>query len=299
MLLSSASVGSSTVPNAFELGEEAETELDFPRAVAAYREAIRREPAHPRASWARARLGFLERHAEGEFQPLVALERARRDPADIADLKQKWSAFPKGLVRTEAALLVAETEQSRGDTQEANRWRAAVVEDEGADEILRRLALTQWVQSLPPRELDQARAISARFVALDPVLHGRIARTWRKHWATRLGAGTSLVSSAMGCYGLARSRARWREWVPRPILALSLWIALSGGALARLYASSSSLVFLALGAWTVIGAGFARALRMTGATRALAITVGLSFILAGTLVTAIVTKAGLLERFGM
>lgn len=93
--------------------EQAERELSFAVALAAYESAERADPASRQARRARARIEFLRARSEGDFVPLVELERMRRgsfsDPVRLAAFEQRVSAFPAGRVRREARALVADS----------------------------------------------------------------------------------------------------------------------------------------------------------------------------------------------
>lgn len=97
----------------------------FARALEHYRACVDGAPASAATRVARTRIKWLEQHAEGNFVPLVALERVRRDPARLQDpaaidrLGAEAQAFPPGLVRSTARMMVAEAWLKRPDRHEA------------------------------------------------------------------------------------------------------------------------------------------------------------------------------------
>jgi tetratricopeptide (TPR) repeat protein len=100
----------------FRLGALDEEEEAFAQAVTEYRQSIAAKPVSSGARWARNaanRIQWLSVRAEGNFAPLVRLQRFKRDPALAADsaaidaLARDTEAFPPGLVRAESRMLVA------------------------------------------------------------------------------------------------------------------------------------------------------------------------------------------------
>lgn len=118
--------------------EQAERELSFPLALAAYESAERAAPGNRAARRARARIDFLRARSEGEFVPLTELERVRRaghaDPVRLAELEQRASAFPPGRVRREARALVADSYLRLDRLGDAARAHRAWLEEPELDD---------------------------------------------------------------------------------------------------------------------------------------------------------------------
>jgi hypothetical protein len=99
----------------FRLGVLDEDSGAFARALANYSACVASLPSSRWARNARQRITWLDERSEGEFKPLASLQRVKRDPslandpATIDALAAAAEAFPAGLVRGEARMLVAET----------------------------------------------------------------------------------------------------------------------------------------------------------------------------------------------
>lgn len=247
--------------------------MEFRRAVQLYRELLDAYPSFSKAPRARARAEDLEAHAEGDFGPLTRLETVRRDPAlasspeAIASLERDAESFPAGRVRAEARLLCGGAWLGRlGDPPRAIRPLSALLRDETADPLLRRLALGQLVDARRATG-DLAAAVDDvnAFPELFPALRDTVLREARRVWI-RWGA-VSLVALvfAVGSFAwlrLARASGlkNAARIVFRPLaLAYAAWLALIGAALARGYDASDPTPFLLLGAGIVVIDAAARA----------------------------------------
>jgi hypothetical protein len=256
----------------FFLGQLDEDAGAFGAALDRDRAAI---AALPESAWARraqARIEWLEARSEGDFAPLVALERVRRDPdaADdpvvIAALAERASQFPPGRVRVEARMLVAEAWLGRLHRPDLALAPLRLVEsDPNTDPLTARLAEREIVDAEITRgALNEASAEAhAHAVRLDPRFVARVDKLVRRQalfyvalceialfLALTLGALARAVRRASDGIRLQRLRGSLRGL--GPIAAgFGAYIALVGGALASRYESGNAAPFLALGAVTV------------------------------------------------
>lgn len=245
----------------FYLAEMADDEMAFPRALAGYRDFLARDPGSRFAARAQARVEDLEHHAEGDFAPLTALERVRRDPslanslAGIQHLDRELERFPPGPVRAEARQLVGEAYLSRLQRpRDAARVLHALANDASATEDVRSLAAERLVQAraLMGEEVSAAREVST--MRIDPEVQ-RDARVLARRSILRRASWVTLsLTAVMALLSLARmGRARrlgevFRAWRrPLPLAQLTL-LTLGGGGLAKMFDEHEMSPFLVLGA---------------------------------------------------
>ena len=264
VLTASPSRASSDTPDPSELfaaAEAAEDAMRFAEAVRYYEELLRLAPSYSKAPRARARLEDLRAHSEGDFAPLRRLETVRRDPklaasADaIAALERDAEAFPPGRVRAEARLLCGTAWLGRlEDPSRAIPPLAAVLADENADLLLRRLALSQLVDAR--RALGDIAAAVADVDAhpeLLPALRDTVHREARRVWIRRGSIALLASMLAIGSVALIRlARASGLRGMAsvaiRPLSAIfALWLGGMGAVLARGYDASDPRPFLFLG----------------------------------------------------
>lgn len=245
----------------YHLAAMADDDLDFPAALAGYRDFLRRDPGSRFAARAQARVDDLTSHGEGDFVPLQRLERVRRDEqlanslAGIQALDQALATFPPGPVRAEARMLVGEAYLSRLDRpRDAARVLRALAEDPVAPRDLRSLAAERLVDARAGVGEEQAGADEVRAMPVDPEVRQEAAVRARRA-RLRVGARAALVvCGALGVFALAwaarERRVRevlraWRRPVPWGQLAV---LTAGGGALAKLYDEHDVGPFVALGA---------------------------------------------------
>jgi hypothetical protein len=259
----------------FFLGQLDEDAGAFGAALEKDRAAI---AALPESTWARraeGRIEWLEARSEGDFAPLAALERVRRDPdaADnpvvIAALDERASQFPPGRVRVEARMLVAEAWLGRLHRPDLAVAPLRLVEsDPNADPLTASLAEREIVDAAIARgALSEARAEAhAHAVRLDPRFVARVDKLVRRR-ALFYGAVSEIalfVALTLGALaravraprrandGIRLQRLRGSLRGLGPIAAgFGAYVALVGGALASGYESGNAAPFLALGAVTV------------------------------------------------
>jgi hypothetical protein len=273
----------------FLLGQLDEEDGAFPRAMDDDRAAI---GAAPNTRWALRgsdRLEWLRARSEGDFAPLIRLEKVRRDPgassdpAAIAALARDLESFPPGPVRVEARMLVAEAWLGRmGRPREAIGELEQVARDSTADPLTQRLAERELVDALVATgDIEQAAAeASAHSSRLDPRFVKQVKRLLVRRavrWAARAVLG---VFALLAGWGLARAARRHtlgtagrelRKLAPVAVVFVG-FVAFAGGFLASRYEAGNASPFLLLGAavlplllvaraWSAVGS-------QTGAARA-------------------------------
>jgi hypothetical protein len=247
------------------LGEMDDDAFDFARAAMQYGASATRFPSNRYASRATARKEELESHAEGNYVPLVRLERLRRDavlsndPAAIEALVRDAASFPPGLVRVESRLLAAEAYRGRlhrPDAQARLLWE--VVRDPHADALSSRAAAAEIVDSEIERgDLDAAeRAVHELEGTLDPRGRAKVTRFVRRRAVHVAALAEIALFFGLLTVALVRARARGVLTRTRRILplaiAFSLFTAVGGGLLAASYEAGSAGPFLMLGP-TILG----------------------------------------------
>lgn len=280
--------------------------LNFAAALSGYRDFLTRDPGSRWASRATARVEDLASHAEGDFAPLRALERVRRDPAAADDpralraLGLAADGFPPGPVRSEARTLVGEAWLRMRRPRAATAVLERVLQDPVAPQTLRDLAAQHIVEARAlVGEEDEALAevVAAPRVAPEVLADARVRarRVALRHVAWRVLAATSLAGVAAVATVLRRGgvRALWRAWWrPVPVTAIAMFT-LGGAALARLsddhegtpfYAlcGGALCVYLAAAAWRG-AAGASAVARAVGAALSLLAVLAVSYLVMLTL----------------
>lgn len=266
----------------FAEAERAGKDMRFGDALAAYRDAASLDPSAPFASVARARAHDLEAHAEGDFAPLARLERVRRDPRALADrdeieaLDRDRERFPRGRVRAEAAVLVAEAHRRMGTIDRAIALFEEVAADGAADRTTRALALSELVAMLQAKgDLDAAARALDRDPTLLPSLRADIHRLVRRVTLRRASFGVLAVIGAACAVALGAAIRRARDVralpsrvLPQAAVAFSLYL---GGAAALIAQrrDGDGRPFVWLGLAVLAAIGFARASRIAFGTRPL------------------------------
>jgi hypothetical protein len=230
------------------------------------------------------RIDWLRARSEGDFAPLAALERVRRNPELAADsaaieaLAHQVEAFPPGMVRVEARMLVAEAWLGRMHRPDAAIPQLrAVSDDPAADPLTARLAERELVDVLVAGgRIDDAAAearshanrLDARFVR--QISRLLLRRTLRFAALGVLGGFAVLaglgVARAARAGTLAHAGRELRKLAPVAALFVA-FIALGGGALASNYESGNASPFLLLGAAVLPLVLIARAWSAVGSTR--------------------------------
>ena len=246
----------------FARAEELDAELRFGAALSAYEASLADAPNGPSAERARLRILALRAHSEGDFAPLVELEKVRGDPARTRDaaeidrLAHDADAFPAGLVRIEAWQLCANANAKRlGREDAALALAERILKDANADSVARTDAARLIADVAIPRG-DFARADAAVSTpgAL-PDLRARVARLHRRH---RIFVASLIIVAAWTLVTLLttfRARRALHVHLTRSFLALTgataALVALSG-LVASAYEGATALPFFILGGGLLI-----------------------------------------------
>jgi len=303
----------------FARAEQAERELRFAEALSAYREALTTDPSAPFAQVARARVSYLSARSEGGFAPLAQLEAVRRNPSKLDDratieaLEQALATFPRGPVRAEAALVVAEAWWHRlGEPRRAIAPLERAIADEGADRLTRSLALSELVAvHRELDELDEARAVVERFPDLAPGTRDEVRRLYRRAQLRGWAIAALSILAVIGLGSLARAARRLgglrkvQRAVVRPLaVAFSLYLGGAAAILVRLHGDGDPRPFLWLGLGVLAVDVIARTWRLGSGNRRHAARAARALVCAaGVLAVAFLaverTNAGYLENFGL
>jgi hypothetical protein len=304
----------------FILGRLDEDDSAFPSAMTHYRETI---DAGPNTRWAQRasdRIDWLRARSEGDFMPLVSLERVRRDPALASDpaaieaLSRDAEAFPPGQVRVEARMLVAEAWLGRlHRPPEAIVELRRVCDDPRADALTSRLAARELVDAIVAdgRLDDAVTEAHQRSNRLDPRFVRQVERLVRRRALRRAALVDVALFVALAAASLVRARRRGtlaeagrslKKLAPLAILFV-LYVAGIGGMLASNYESGNSTPFLLLGVAALPLVIAARAWGAVGSPRATA-RIGRALLCGTTMVAAAfllldVVNPAYLEGFGL
>jgi hypothetical protein len=304
--------------DAFREGQEAESRLDLGKALAAYDRALALRPSASFALRARTRAEDLRGHSEGGFEPLVRLERVRRDPVAASDatalgeLYEAARAFPPGRVRAESLMLVAEGFARRAHLPErAIAPAKAVALDPTLDRNTRALALGLLVDSyVAVGDVASARRIAVELRAVSPALARKVEREGRRVGLERAAEGGLGLMLLLG--GGSAARVARRDGVGRvlrlmraPVPPLvAVLISALGALLANAFDPSiTSRPFVLLGAGVLLVDRSVVLLRASlgdgRVTRALVATGGLLAVLMAAILALAWSDPIFIESFGL
>ena len=306
----------------YAMAAREDADFDFKAALASYEACAARSPSNRWAPRSIVRASSLRNHAEGDFAPLVELERVRRDPqrandpATVAALARDAEGFPPGLVRVEAEMLVAEAYLGRMNRPaEGLVELRRVVADPKADVLTSRQAARELVDTMAGQgDLDgAARTAQELGKKLDPKVLASVARRLRRRVAHRvsvadlalfgvLALGSLVVAAVRGKGALGVVGHTLRRAAPFA-LAFAAYAGLVGGGLASSYETGNASPFLGIGAATFVLVLLARAWGTAGSQAtamraARALLSGTSVLAAGFLILEHI-DATYLEGFGL
>lgn len=261
----------------FFLGDLAEKELCFGDALASYRSSVRVDPGGRYASRSLARIEFLSTRSEGDFAPLVTLERVRSspqrssDPRAIDALVRQADSFPAGTARVEARLLAAQAYAGRlNRPADALPVLRALIRDPAASADLRRLALDLLAQTRVRLgqfsiALDEQHAMGGRDETIAQVR--QLARREKLRVGSLALTAFVLLAGLIAALRAIRAhhmRALARAWLrPLPLAHIAMF-SIGGAMLAHTYddhdptpflglGGGALLVYLAATAWSFVG----------------------------------------------
>jgi hypothetical protein len=304
----------------FRLAEKDEDEGAFAQAIVHDRACLAAAPGTRWAGRATERIGWLLARSEGGFAPLARLERIRRDPALANDpaaieaLAHDADAFPPGIVRVEARMLVAEAWLGRmSRPADARAELRSVVDDPKADPLTASLAERELVEGLAEagRLGDAAIEAHAHERLLDPGVVRRMDMLVRRRWLRKTAVAVLAVFALLAAVALVRAKRRGTlrdagralGAVAPVAVAFTLFVAIAGGGLAARYESGNARPFVLLGVAALPLVLVARAWSAVGSTRPAA-RLGRALICGATLVGAAfvlldVVSPEYLEGFGL
>jgi hypothetical protein len=268
--------------SAFDQAERDDVAFELARAVAGYDEALRLDPSMPKAMRAEQRAAAIRARSEGGFQPLVALERVRRDPKlasdpnAIDDLVRRAETFPSGLVRIEVWVLAAEAYTRRLDrpADAVGLWRRIIVDPQTDPITAAAAARSLATYHLARRDIGAAEeAVALAGPKADATLARDVERVARRR-TLHLGAiGTIAVAvvAAAVAFTRARKAGRLSAVIERArassviVFAYAAYVAIGGAVLATGYEEGTARPFLLFGAVLVPLLLLARAWGAAGA----------------------------------
>ncbi len=270
---------------AFTVAESKEQTLELADALRAYERAESLAPLGAHAAAARARAAFLRTHAEGDFAPLIALERVRRDPARandsgaLAELGASSRSFPQGQVRLEAWRFLAMAHARRHDDEQAIVFARLTLADPAADDVTRTdIASLMAEACLRHGDMNCARE-AARAGGVSPEVRGRIEKLVRRRALAFVAAGLLAVTVVASIFVMRRARSRIAR---PPVRALALpglaaGVIVACGLAATSFEGASPLPFVLLGGavllLSLLGAQVASVVRGAAAVRAAAFAI--------------------------
>jgi hypothetical protein len=249
----------------YELAELDDHDYRFASALARYDASIARDPSHRFALRARTHGDTLRSHSEGDFAPYSELEHIRRDPVASRDpvallkLAADADAFPPGLVRVEARMLVGDALVSQGDTARGLPLLDLVDRDPKADTILHHQAAHELVDSyLLQNDPDAAMQVATRRNE-DPTLAKTVTHWIRRRQLRKVSIAVLALFALASTIAIARGAANGKSGaVGRSLkrfaplaLAFAAWIGLFGGVLAASFEKGNESPFLVLAAGAV------------------------------------------------
>jgi hypothetical protein len=249
----------------FHAGESNEERGAYPEALTEYRAVMDAAPGSRWAVRASDRIEWIRSRSEGDFAPLRRLQQVRRDPDLASDpgaidaLARDAEAFPPGLVRVEARMLVAEAWLGRMHRPaDAIRELELVRDDPKTDPLTTRLAERELVDAyIGEGRIDEAIAEATKHSArLDPKFVRQVKRlalrraVQRFAWIVLAAFG---VLSVVALVRAGRKRVLGQAWsalreLGPAALGFVAFVAIAGGLLASQYESGNATPFLLLGA---------------------------------------------------
>ncbi|MGF1464928.1 MAG: hypothetical protein ACFCGT_02240 [Sandaracinaceae bacterium] len=245
----------------------AERALDLAAAAEAYRAVLEAAPSSRLGRVARRRLAYLTARSAGGYAPLattLAFAQERRTPSEVEGFEAAVAAFPAGLVRREARVLLGEAWLAAGDgARAAAAYRALLQEPDVADTeratARAGVARAMAIQGAPGRG---AALLAEEGMAGTPT-HRSLRRAARRRWgrpiAWALLVGFTALCVAAGRRDLVSAAALRRAFAPLRVglvallLAFPVWLAQRyepAAAVPFALVAAGSAALLALSAWT-------------------------------------------------
>ncbi len=267
--------------------EREEKDLAFASALHDYEASVAADPSNRWVLRSNARARWLRDRSEGDFAPLVRLEKVRRDPsaqhdtATVDALARDLETFPPGEVRVEARMFVAESYLTLiGRPNDGERELDALLDEPVAskasgDAAIRAQAASRLVDLAMSRgDVASANRAAARAGSGAVQLGARVAHWARRRVIERVCAAVLAVFAIAGCAAAARrlrgARVAALAAFVAKAAAICVYLATFAAILAGSYEGGHTLPFVMLPlavlpivivarAWALSGASSTRA----------------------------------------
>lgn len=310
MLVAALCVGASPVAQSegslLEQARQAEADGRYGDAVALYAQVATERGSGQDAEFAKRRLDWVKRRSTDGYARLALVAAVRRgDVARRAELEAALTQGPRDALAAEGWLVAANAANGVGDWVARDRAYETLVQLDGADPVLERLGLVEWLDRLDAAgKTDVAATIARRHHDKVPERVARYRALERRRWATLGSIGTVVIGGALGIAGsataLMQRRANVRGLFPPALLVSVLWLALVPTALAWMYEGQLRMLFIEVGCATFVVASLAgsSAQGLSVTKRRIAAGIALLVMLAAVYLIAGAEFPELLERAG-
>ena len=264
----------------YESADREEKALDLKDALRDYEASVATDPSNRYVLRANARARWLRERSEGDFAPLVRLERVRRregsqsDAAAVDTLARDLENFPPGEVRVEARMFVAEAYATKlARPRDAERELDALLDEPEAktsgERPIRAQAATRLADIAMARaDVPAAEHAASRVASIDPELRVRVARWARRRIFERVAIAVLALFALLAGQAAARrlrgERAReLLRFLPRAA-AICVYLTILAVLLANAFERGNATPFVALPACVLAIAVAARAWSLAG-----------------------------------
>ena len=300
--------------------EQEEKDLSLAAALHDYEASVAADPSNRWVLRANARARWLRDRSEGDFAPLVRLEKVRRDPSAQRDattvdaLAHDLEAFPPGEVRVEARMFVAESYLTMlGRPADGERELDALLDEPGVkttgDAALRAQAASRLVDIAMARgDVASAKRAAERAGSSGASqLGARVAQWARRRVIERASLAVVALFAIAGIAAAARrlrgARVTDLGAFSGKAAAICVYLATFAAVLAGSYEGGHTLPFVMLPVAVLPIAIVARAWALSGASspsaRALRAVFGAAAVVAAAFLVLDRIDVRYLESFGL
>ena len=266
----------------YTTAEQEEKDLSLAAALHDYEASVAADPSNRWVLRANARARWLRERSEGDFAPLVRLERVRRDPTAQRDaraveaLAHDLEAFPPGEVRVEARMFVAESYLTLlGRPIDGERELDALLDEPGVktkgDAAIRAQAASRLVDIAMARgDVAAGKRAAARAGSGSAQLGARVAQWARRRLLERASVAVLAIFVLAGGAAAGRRLRGARVTALGAFVAkaalICVYLAIFAAVLAGSYENGHTLPFIALPIAILPIAILARAWALAGAS---------------------------------
>jgi hypothetical protein len=300
--------------------EQEEKDLAFASALHDYEASVAADPSNRWVLRSNARARWLRDRSEGDFAPLVRLERVRRDPsaqhdaATVEALARDLEAFPPGEVRIEARMFVAESDLTLiGRPNDGERELDALLDEPAVSKATSQAAIRAQAASrlvdiaMSRGDVPSAKRAAARGGSGTAQLVARVARWARRRVIERVCAVVVVLFAIAGCVAAARrlrgARVTALGAFVAKAAAICVYLATFAAIIAGSYENGHTLPFVTLPLAILPIAVVARAWALSGASstraRALRALFGAAAVVAAAFLVLDRIDVRYLESFGL